>query len=361
MASSTWLGAPATLAAISLKPDGDGVAYAGLLLMHAIAEVTHQTPRTFELSPASAAGTTVRERASFVLRVGLAQFFDRHSWWVFNHVGIARAQNLMPPFARSRYAVLLCGIEAWDASLSADRKRALRNARLRIAISHHTARRIAQLHPDIGPIVACPLALLSAAPSDSAIDRAALDQVRNRSVLIVGRMSASERYKGHDELLESWPAVQERIPGAQLVVAGRGDDLTRLRAKAGALGIAEHVLFLGFVTAGTLSALREQATVFAMPSRGEGFGLVYLEAMRAGLPCLRSTCDAGAEVIIDGETGLLVDPANRPALAAALARLLTSPELVSRLGEGGRRRFEHEFTFERFCQRLHPILHEAFA
>lgn len=349
------------LAAISLKQDGDGVAYAGLLLRQAIAEITHRTPRAFELSPGSATGTTIRERAGFVLRLGLAQLVDRRAWWVFNHVGIARAQSLIPRFVRARYAVLLCGIEAWDANLTADRKKAFRDAQVRIAISHHTARRTTQAHPDIGTITECPLGLLPDAALDSAIDHSVLSQIRSSNVLIVGRMSTSERYKGHDELLESWPAVLERVPDAQLVVAGRGDDLTRLREKAGALGIADHVLFLGFVSAGTLSALRQRATVFAMPSRGEGFGLVYLEAMRAGLPCLGSTYDAGAEVIINGETGLLVDPADRAAVVMALVQLLTSPDLVSRLGNAGKRRFENEFTFERFRERLRPILHDAFA
>ncbi len=349
-----------TLAAISLRRNGDGVAYAGLLLERAITAIALQKPRVLELSPASANGTTLRERAQFVLRVGLSQVLHRRSWWMFNHVGIARAQNLVPRFVRSPYAVLLCGIEAWDADLRSDGKAALRAARVRIAISEHTARRTAQAHPTIGPITVCPLALLPLSSDGSAIDREVLQRVQDRSVLIVGRMSASEKYKGHDELLESWPAVLEQVPGAQLVIAGRGDDSDRLREKASALGIADHVMFLGFVSDATLKALQERVSVFAMPSRGEGFGLVYLEAMSAGLPCLGSTRDAGAEVIIDGETGILVDPSDKSAVTAALIQLLTACDFASRLGSSGRHRFESHFTFERFCERLRPILYNAF-
>lgn len=354
------LPAKPTLAAISLRQGGDGVAYAALLLRQALADITQQMPREFELSPGSTTGTTIRERVTFLWRVGRAQVTDRRGWWVFNHVGIARVQAVIPRFARSRYAVLLCGIEAWDPDLGGTGRKALRDASMRIAISHHTAIRAAQAHPDIGTITECPLGLLPDAPDDSAIDRSLLALVRKQNVLIVGRMSASERYKGHDELIESWPAILQSVPDAQLIVVGRGDDLTRLREKAGALGISDHVLFLGFVPAGTLRELLKRATVFAMPSRGEGFGLVYLEAMRASLPCVASTKDAGAELVVDGETGFLVDPADRAAVAASLVRLLTSPQLATRLGLDGRRRFESKFTFERFRERLRPILHTAF-
>ncbi|MBA3831439.1 MAG: glycosyltransferase family 4 protein [Chthoniobacterales bacterium] len=209
-------------------------------------------------------------------------------------------------------------------------------------------------------MVACPLALLPEYSGTVAADRALLEQIRKSSVLIVGRMSARERYKGHDQLLESWPRVLRVVPGAQLVVAGKGDDLERLRAKAGALGIGGDVLFPGFVSEETLAALRERVSVFAMPSSGEGFGLVYLDAMRAALPCIGGSRDAGAEVIVDGETGICVDPSDTEALSSAVSLLLTTPELREAYGAAGRRRFDAVFTFERYCERLLPILRNAF-
>ncbi len=174
-------------------------------------------------------------------------------------------------------------------------------------------------------------------------------------------MSSSERYKGHDELLECWSAVLAELPSAQLVIAGQGDDLTRLRSKAESLGIASSVLFLGFVTDGTLAALRERAALFALPSRGEGFGLVYLEAMRAGLACIGGASNAASDVIAHEETGLLVNPQNGRALSSAIVALLRAPERRAAYGAAGKRRFEREFTFERYCERLAPILADAFA
>ena len=313
-----------------------------------------------ELSPSNAQRPTRAEEARFVLRLGAAQLRHADSWWVFNHVGIARAQRVIPRFMRRRYAVLLCGVEAWDRALSSDRTATLRDASARIAISGLTARRVQETHADIGPVVACPLALLPDAQCASPADDALLGLVGKMSVLIVGRMSQSERYKGHDELLECWTDVIRVVPDAQLIVAGKGDDLERLRSKAGALGLTTHVLFPGFVAEATLEALRARVALFAMPSRGEGFGLAYLDAMRVGLPCIGGTTDAGSEVIVDGETGLCVNPSDRVALAGAIVLLLTSPTLRAAYGAAGMQRFTSQFTFERFCERLYPILQSAF-
>jgi phosphatidyl-myo-inositol dimannoside synthase len=349
-----------SLAVITRKQGGDGVAFAGLLLERALSQITRAPLDTLELAPAVSGRPSSFEQARFTLSLVLTQLLERRGWWMFNHVGIARAQSLVPQSVRRPYAVLLCGIESWDPALSDDRKRTLRNATLRLAISEYTASRVSTTHPEIGPIIACPLALLPDAPSPTSLEHAMLDQIRESSVLIVGRMSSAERYKGHDELLECWSTVVAQVPDAQLVMAGQGDDVTRLRGKAASLSIDSSVLFLGFVPDGTLATLRERVALFALPSRGEGFGLVYLEAMRAGLPCVGGIHDAAADVISNGETGVLVNPKDGRALSSAIVTLLRSPDLRVRFGAAGKLRFEREFTFDRYCERLAPILSAAF-
>lgn len=352
-------GRPA-LAVITLKQGGDGVAYAALLLEQALGAIASLPLAVLQLAPANSNSPSLAERARFMFSLFMSQLLVRRGWWVFNHVGIARAQKLVPSIVRRPYAVLLCGIEVWDPDLTSGRRKALRNATARIAISRYTADRVGAQHPEIGPIVTCPLALLPSVPMAVTHDHAVLDHVREASVLIVGRMSSVERYKGHDELLDCWSAVLRAVPNAQLVVAGQGDDLTRLHEKAASLGLGDSVLFLGFVSDGTLEALRERVALFALPSRGEGFGLVYLEAMRAGLACVGGVNDAAANIIVDGETGLLVDPQNAEQLSGAIVKLLRSPELRASYGAAGKRRFQAEFTFERYCERLRPILAAAF-
>jgi phosphatidyl-myo-inositol dimannoside synthase len=233
----------------------------------------------------------------------------------------------------------------------------LLNAQFLIANSHYTAARTQAIHPDLPPIHVCHLALdEQPLPAGEAPDLDLLAKVSGASVLIVGRMVRAERHKGHDELLEAWQEVLSRVPSAQLVIAGQGDDLERYRAKAKERSIAGQVLFAGRVSEATLHALYERAAVYAMPARAEGFGLVYLEAMSHRLPVLASTADAASEIVVDGETGLLIDPDNRAMLVDRLVTLLNDQSLRRRLGDAGYTRWRGQFSYARFQSRLEEIL-----
>jgi phosphatidylinositol alpha-1,6-mannosyltransferase len=180
------------------------------------------------------------------------------------------------------------------------------------------------------------------------------------TVLIVGRMLSAERYKGHDELLEAWPRIVAACGDARLVIVGDGDDRPRLQAKAAALGIDSSVCFTGFVSQARLREHYADGWVFAMPSRGEGFGLVYLEAMSHGLPCIGSIHDAAGEVIDDGVTGYLVDQRDTTAMAERIVQLLRDRSLRAQMGRCSQERFQTHFTYERFRARLLSILEPAF-
>jgi phosphatidyl-myo-inositol dimannoside synthase len=274
---------------------------------------------------------------------------------VYDLLGPARVQTLLPPPLRAPYLVTIYGIEVWRR-LAGGRRRALRQAAVRLAISEYTRARTLAANGGIGSIDVVPLCLEERPPAGDR-DPALLGRAGSGFALIVGRMAASERYKGHQALfaaLAGMPAAP--AGGVRLVVAGEGDDRQRLAALAADLGLGERVLFTGFVSEATLAELYARAAVLVMPSQGEGFGLVYLEAMRAGKPCVAARDSAAAEIVVDGQTGLLVDPADPAAIAAALDRLFTAPAYAADLGAAGRRRFERDFAPERFAQRLWPLL-----
>jgi phosphatidylinositol alpha-1,6-mannosyltransferase len=150
------------------------------------------------------------------------------------------------------------------------------------------------------------------------------------------------------------------VPEARLVFVGTGDDVERLRAKAQDHGVGDHVRFTGFLPDAALKQAYQDAAVFAMPSRGEGFGLAYLEAMSAGLPCVGSVHDAAPEIIEDGVTGFLVDQANKAQLVDRLRVLLTEPTRRREMGRHGYDRWEREFTYEQFRRRFLAALRPAF-
>jgi phosphatidylinositol alpha-1,6-mannosyltransferase len=172
------------------------------------------------------------------------------------------------------------------------------------------------------------------------------------SAVIVARLAKAEDYKGHRELIRAWPAVRERVPGARLDVVGDGDLRPELERLAGELGVQDGVRFHGRVSEERKADLLAHARCLAMPSRGEGFGIVYAEAMRLGRPCLVSDCDAGREVVNPPECGPAVDPADASGLADALARLLTPGRESDEWSASARRRYEAEFTEAAFHRRL---------
>jgi glycosyltransferase involved in cell wall biosynthesis len=123
-----------------------------------------------------------------------------------------------------------------------------------------------------------------------------------------------------------------------LRVVGTGPEKARLERRAQDLGLGSRVEFLGHVAFERLAAEYRRADVFCLPSRQEGFGIVFLEAMAAGLPIVAARAAAVPEVVVDGECGLLVPPGDVSALAATLDRLLANRDERVRLGSGGARR-----------------------
>jgi glycosyltransferase involved in cell wall biosynthesis len=118
------------------------------------------------------------------------------------------------------------------------------------------------------------------------------------------------------------------------------------------LGVRDSVTFTGRVSDEELGRIYCESAVYAMPSEGEGFGLVFAEAMSYALPCIASRFDAGSEVVVHGETGLHVDPNDDASLLEALLRLLDDESLRRELGVAGRRRAQEHFGLEAFGRNL---------
>ncbi len=343
--------------------DGGGRAAAGRLLAGACAAFAGERGIGFRVLSLDGDGTPGVEAPSrgfggdqraLGWAVWKTQMVDRGTACVFDLLGPARVQSFVPAPLRAPYLLPLYGIEVWRP-LDWDRRRALARATARFAISAHTLEHARPFCPDLGGTAVVPLALEERQPAGEA-DAALLDRLGRGFLLLAGRMASGERYKGHDQLLEALPGLLAAHPGARLVIAGDGDDRARLEAKAAALGLGDAAAFTGFVSEATLAELYRRCAAFVMPSRGEGFGLVYLEAMRAARPVLAARGSAAEEIVREGETGLLVDPDDRSELTDALSLLLSDSERARCMGEAGHARWRAEFGIERFRERLEPLL-----
>jgi phosphatidylinositol alpha-1,6-mannosyltransferase len=176
---------------------------------------------------------------------------------------------------------------------------------------------------------------------------------------MVGRLNAAENYKGHRQMIEAWPLVLERMPEAELWIAGDGDLRPRLEDLARQSVSGDAVRFYGQVSERDKERLLVACRCLALPSRGEGFGLVYLEAMRIGRPCLVSTVDAGREVVNPPQAGLAVDADDPRTIADGTLRMLTAGTEWENWSARARARYEAHFTGDHFRQRLMTALFES--
>ncbi len=183
------------------------------------------------------------------------------------------------------------------------------------------------------------------------------------TILTIARLKDS--YKGHDLLIRALPQVREKVPDVEWIVIGDGPLRASLEELAGAVGVADCVRFLGSVSDELRDRWLRRADVFAMPSRqpgeglaGEGFGIVYLEAAAHGKPVVAGNVAGALDAVVDGQTGLLVDPTDPDAVAGAITRLLLDRELAQRLGAAGAQR-ARSFAWPAIAERVEAVLFEA--
>ncbi|HXK59606.1 MAG TPA: glycosyltransferase family 4 protein [Acidobacteriota bacterium] len=163
--------------------------------------------------------------------------------------------------------------------------------------------------------------------------------------LVVGTVAHLSQEKGHETLLKAAASLKSRFHNVTYLLVGDGELRSRLHQLTSQLRIETQVNFTGFRS--DCEGLMKQFDVFCLPSRSEGLSSAILAAMANSLPVVATNVGGIPELVVDGETGILVEPDNPSELAAALSRLLASRELRRRLGQQGRRRIERHFTLQR--------------
>jgi phosphatidylinositol alpha-1,6-mannosyltransferase len=287
-------------------------------------------------------------RLAFCLRAFRAGLRCHH--FIYDGCHLAQVHGI-PFLSHKPSLAFIHGIEIWE-NAKAGYVKSARRATLLIANSQYTLTKAEQLH---GPLPRARVCWLGT-ESDELPSPQNQNRVHRPQVLIVGRMT--DRYKGHRELIACWPRVAAAVPDAMLRIVGSGPDMEALKSDARQSSAAAQIVFEGFIPDSALDALYTQATVFAMPSRGEGFGLVYIEAMRHGLPVIASVHDAAPEVVQDGRTGYTVNLDRPDELPDRIIHLLKDPDIGKQLGMNGQRRWREHFCYSALRDRLQPILRE---
>ena len=258
--------------------------------------------------------------------------------------------NLLPVACSfGRPLLVVHGIEAWQPLRSPIGRRLLHRCRSIVSVSALTLERLLAWSHYRGPTYILPntvhLERYGIRPRrEDLVARYGLQG--KRVLLTVGRLAGAERSKGFDEVLEILPQLPDDVV---YLIAGGGHDMPRLRDKAMQLGLGRRVVFTGLFPESEKPDLYNLADVYVMPSRGEGFGFVFLEALASGLPVIGSKVDGGREALLGGELGTLVDPANREELRTAVMTLLERRErnVPAKLAY---------FSFEKFTERVSAII-----
>lgn len=283
----------------------------------------------------------------------LAQFLKvRPAMVVVGHCHFAPIAAWLCKVTQTPYSVFLYGIEVWER-LSTSRRWAVANATSKIAISHHTAAQASEINGwDLNKIEV----LYNCLDPELATPATTASVDSQLSILTVSRLSREDSYKGLDVVLNAIPRLLQEFPALTYHIVGDGNARGDLEALAQELNIAHAVRFHGRVSDATLRTLYAQSTVYVMPSRNEGFGFVFLEAMAQGTPAIGGNVDATPEVIEHGVTGFTVDPHSPEAVADATATLLRDPDLRNRMGQAAYHRAHQVFGFDAFQSRLWNLL-----
>lgn len=247
---------------------------------------------------------------------------------------------------RLRYYLVAHGIEVWRPFTFAERLALQRASRI-FCVSEYTRQQVLQRSsvPADRAVV-----LYNALDPSFAIAPGLPRNGRPPVILVVSRITKADRYKGVEHMLEAMRAIRARVPTAILRIIGRGDDLARLHDLREKLGLTKAVELLGYVDDRRMQQELRGCSLFALPSKKEGFGLVFLEAMANGRPCLGARAGGVPEVITD-ETGVLVEYGNVPAIAdacvGALQREWNEAMILDRA---------HAFSYPIFKARLASLL-----
>ncbi len=245
---------------------------------------------------------------------------------ICGHVNLLPLMRLLELRRRVPMGLILHGVEAWQPVGGAETRRQIGRLDWFLAVSQFTKDRFLAwtgLPEPKGLVVPNAVDIRAFTPGPKRADLLTRYGLANKRVLMgMGRLEARERYKGFDEVMEAMPGLLPRYPDLAYLICGEGTDRPRLEQKARDLGIADKVVFAGYVPENEKVDTYRLADVFLLAGWGEGFGIVIIEALACGIPAIASNLDASAEAVLDGKFGPVVNPKDPADLARGIETAL---------------------------------------
>lgn len=287
---------------------------------------------------------------------------ERPSLILCGHLNFAPVALWIHRLTKTPYWIIVYGTDAWDIQ-NQDKIKALHSADKIISISTYTRDRLIEeqgLPPEkisLLPVTFDAKRFKISPKPDYLLKRYCLD-LKQPILLTVGRLASFDRYKGYDQILQALPEIRHQIPNIHYILVGKGDDRPRIEQLINQLNLQDCVTLAGFVPDDELCDYYNLCDVFVMPSKGEGFGIVYLEALACGKPTLGGNQDGAIDALRQGELGALVDPDDVDAIAQTLIQILqgTYPNSLLYQPELLRKKTIDFFSFERFNKTFSDLI-----
>ena len=294
----------------------------------------------------------------FIIESFLKFMFYKPDFILCNHVNFTPLAYFYKKIFKANYGFIAYGIEVWNLK----NHLGLTNTNFIVSLSRYTKNKILENNKNFNfdiQIINPAVETEKFKPLNSREEVLAKYNLPSdqKIILTICRFDKSEKYKGYDKVIETLPKVLDKIRNIIYVLVGEGNDIDDLNMLIEELNLKEKVYFLGSIKNDLIPQILSIADVFVMPSKGEGFGIVFIEALACGVPVIAGNKDASREALLDGELGILVDPDNIDEIAEAIIKVLKG-EAPKHLYDKNylRQKVIENFGFEVFKNRVKMFL-----